>query len=80
MTGSIEFKHHRRPWTDHEREVLKTLYPYMGTAKVANVMLRSLQAIASEAFRLELKKDPSFYNRKSGHESKRSSKGAQTVG
>lgn len=57
----ISFKHHRRPWTDDEREVLRALYPYMGTARVASTMLRSMQAIASEAFRLDLKKDPSFY-------------------
>ena len=63
MTGRVAFKHHRRSWTEDERDTLKTLYPYMGTAKVAHVMLRSMEAIASEACRLKLKKDPAFYKR-----------------
>ena len=65
MTGNIEFKHHRRAWTEQERETLKTLYPFMGTARVAHTMLRSYVAISSEASRLQLRKHPSFYERKS---------------
>lgn len=60
MSGRLGFKHHRKPWTDNEREVLKSLYPHMGTAKVAWTMLRSVEAIASEAHRLGLKKTPEF--------------------
>lgn len=57
----IPFHHHRRPWTDEEREVLRTLYPYIGTAKVAQIMLRSLMSVKAEAHRLNLRKDEAFY-------------------
>lgn len=54
----------RQPWTDRHRQILRDLYPHIGTAKVAYTMRRSLKSVYSEASRLGLKKDPAFYNRK----------------
>lgn len=50
----------RRPWTDPERSLLRTLYPHRPTQEIADKLNRSVTTVYQQAARLKLRKTPEF--------------------
>lgn len=55
----------RQPWTDHEREVLRALYPEYSAAECAQAMGRSTWSVINQVDKLGLRKSPEWIAQRS---------------
>ena len=49
-----------KAWTDHERVIMRTLFPHNNTEVIAKVLDRGYKSVCSQAYKMGIHKDPRF--------------------